>query len=151
LRPDPNPDCPIDHDAAERAVDALPGPVRRGVYFSIGAVSVAIGVIGIFVPLWPTTCFLLLAGWCFARSSQRAERWLHENRLFGSYLRDYRERGIISSRVRRTSVATLWIFIGASALLFAGRLWVVALLLLVAGAVTLHLYSLPTEAAIRSD
>jgi hypothetical protein len=151
LRPDPNPDCPIDHDAAERAVDALPGPVRRGVYFSIGAVSVALGVIGIFVPLWPTTCFLLLAGWCFARSSQRAERWLHENRLFGSYLRDYRERGIISSRVRRTSVATLWIFIGASALLFAGRLWVVALLLLVAGAVTLHLYSLPTEAGVRSD
>jgi hypothetical protein len=151
LRPDPNPDCPIDHDAAERAVDALPGPVRRGVYFSIGAVSVALGVIGIFVPLWPTTCFLLLAGWCFARSSRRAERWLHENRLFGSYLRDYRERGIISSRVRRTSVATLWIFIGASALLFAGRLWVVALLLLVAGAVTLHLYSLPTEAGVRSD
>lgn len=151
MRPDPNPDCPIDHDAAERAVDALPGPVRRGVYFSIGAVSVALGVIGIFVPLWPTTCFLLLAGWCFARSSRRAERWLHENRLFGRYLRDYRERGIISSRVRRTSVATLWIFIGASALLFAGRLWVVALLLLVAGAVTLHLYSLPTEAAVRSD
>jgi hypothetical protein len=151
LRPDPNPDCPIDHDAAERAVDALPGPVRRGVYFSIGAVSVALGVIGIFVPLWPTTCFLLLAGWCFARSSRRAERWLHENRLFGSYLRDYRERGIISSRVRRTSVATLWIFIGASALLFAGRVWVVALLLLVAGAVTLHLYSLPTEAGVRSD
>lgn len=151
MRPDPNPDCPIDHDAAERAVDALPGPVRRGVYFSIGAVSVALGVIGIFVPLWPTTCFLLLAGWCFARSSQRAERWLHENRLFGRYLRDYRERGIISSRVRRSSVATLWIFIGASALLFAGRLWVVALLLLVAGAVTLHLYSLPTEAAVLSD
>jgi hypothetical protein len=48
-------------------------------------------------------------------------------------------------------VATLWIFIGASALLFAGRLWVVALLLLVAGAVTLHLYSLPTEAAVLSD
>jgi uncharacterized membrane protein YbaN (DUF454 family) len=144
------PDCPIDHDAAERAVDALPGPARRGVYFSIGAVSVALGVIGIFVPLWPTTCFLLLAGWCFARSSRRAERWLHENRLFGRYLRDYRERGIISSRVRLTSVTTLWIFIGASAFIFAGRLWVVALLLLVAGAVTLHLYSLPTEVA-RGD
>lgn len=144
-------DCPIDHDAAERAVDALPGPVRRGVYFAIGAVSVTLGVIGIFVPLWPTTCFLLLAGWCFARSSQRAERWLHENRLFGPYLKDYRERGIISSGVRRASVATLWIFIGASAVLFAGRLWVVALLLLVAGAVTLHLYSLPTEARISSD
>ena len=144
-------DCPVDHHAAERAVDALPGPARRGVYFAIGSLSVTLGVIGIFVPLWPTTCFLLLAGWCFARSSLRAERWLHENRLFGPYLKDYRERGIISSTVRRTSVATLWLFIGASAIVFAGQLWVVALLLLVAGAVTLHLYSLPTEARVASD
>lgn len=143
-------DCPIDHDAAARAVDTLPSPVRRGVYFAIGAASVAMGVIGIFVPLWPTTCFLLLSGWCFARSSPRAERWLHENRLFGRYLSDYRERGIISSRVRRASVVTMWVFIGASALLFAGRAWVVVLLLLVAGAVTLHLYSLPTEARVSA-
>ncbi|MDA0328072.1 MAG: YbaN family protein [Gemmatimonadetes bacterium] len=142
-------DCPIDHDGAERAMEAVPGPIRRGVYFSIGAVSVTLGVIGIFVPVWPTTCFLLLAGWCFARSSRRAERWLHENRLFGRYLREYREEGIISSRVRKTSVATLWLFIGISAFLLAGRLWVVALLLLVAGAVTLHLYSLPTQARVQ--
>ena len=143
------PDCPVDHDAAERAVDTLPGPLRRGVYLGFGAVSVTMGVIGILVPLWPTTCFLLLAGWCFARSSRRAERWLYRNRFFGRYLRDYRERGIISSRVRRASVATLWAFIGISAVLLAGRLWAVALLLLIAGAVTLHLYSLPTEARAR--
>jgi uncharacterized membrane protein YbaN (DUF454 family) len=143
--------CPVDHDAAERAVDALPSPMRRGVYFSVGAVSVTMGVIGIFVPLWPTTCFLLLAGWCFARSSPRAERWLHENRLFGRYLRDYRERGVISSRVRTTSVATLWVFIGISGVLLASRLWAVALLLLVAIAVTVHLYSLPTASQLPAS
>lgn len=144
-------DCPIDHDSAERAVDTLPGPVRRTVYFGIGAGSVVMGVIGIFVPLWPTTCFLLLAGWCFARSSARAERWLHENRLFGRYLRDYREHGSISPRVRLTSVVTLWTFIGVSALLLASRLWAVGLLLLVAVAVTVHLYSLPTRAPVSAD
>jgi uncharacterized protein len=139
-------DCPIDHEAAEQLAESLPSPIRRGAYFAVGAVSVVLGVIGIFVPLWPTTCFLLLAGWCFARSSKRAERWLHENRFFGRYLKDYREYGIISRRVRLTSVATLWLFIGASAYFFMGRLWVVALLLVVASAVTAHLYSLPTEA-----
>ena len=113
------------------------------------SVGIVAGVIGILVPLWPTTCFLLLAGWCFARSSKRAERWLHENRIFGRYIRDYRERGIISSGARTTSVATLWTFIGISAFFFLGRLWVVALLLLIAGAVTLHLYSLPTEVRAR--
>jgi len=143
-------DCPVDHESAEGAVDTLPGPIRRGVYFSVGALSVVLGVIGIFVPLWPTTCFLLLAGWCFARSSVRAERWLHENRLFGRYLSEYRKHGMISSRVRATSVATLWVFIVISGVLLAGRLWAVALLLLVAIAVTVHLYSLPTEARVNS-
>ena len=144
-------DCPIDHDAAERAVDRLPGPVRRSVYFAVGASSVVFGVIGIAVPVWPTTCFLLLAGWCFARSSPRAERWLHENRIFGRYLRDYRERGIISHRVRRNSLVVLWGSIGVSALLVAERLWLVALLLIVASLVTLHLYTLPTEARVSAQ
>ena len=81
--------------------------MRRSVYFSVGAVSVVLGAIGVFTPLWPTTCFLLLAGWCFARSSTWAERWLHENPLFRRYLRDYREQGVDSSRFRATSVVTL--------------------------------------------
>jgi len=131
-------------------VETLPSPIRRGVYFTVGAVSVVLGVIGIFVPLWPTTCFLLLAGWCFARSSQRAERWLYENRLFGHYLNDYRNEGVISARVRTTSVATLWLFIGISGFLLASRLWAVALLLLVAVAVTVHLYSLPTPQKVSA-
>jgi len=139
-------DCPIDHDAAERTVDRLPGPMRRGVYFAVGSLGVVFGVIGIAVPVWPTTCFLLLAAWCFARSSRRAERWLHENRLFGRYLRDYREHGVISQHVRRTSLAVLWLSIGVSVLLVLERVWLVALLLLVATAVTVHLYALPTEA-----
>ena len=143
-------DCPVDHDAAERAVDRLPGPLRRGVYFATGATSVVFGVVGIAVPVWPTTCFLLLAAWCFARSSPRAERWLYENRLFGRYLRDYRERGIISRSARRTSLVVLWVFITASALLAAERLWLVVLLLLVATMVTLHLYMLPSESRAPS-
>ncbi len=137
------PHCPVDHHAAEVAAERLPGPLRRGIYFSVGSVSVVMGVIGIFVPLWPTTCFLLLAGWAFARSSPRAERWLYENRLFGRYLSDYRERGVISPRVRLTSVSVLWLFMAVTIVLLS-RVWVAALLLLVATAVTVHLYSLPT-------
>lgn len=138
--------CPIDHDAAERAAQRLPDPLRRAVYFGVGAVSVGLGIIGIALPLWPTTCFLLLAGWCFARSSTRAERWLHENRLFGRYLRDYRERGVISTRVRHLTLVVLWSCIAVSSFALFGRVWVIALLLVVASAVTVHLVALPTEA-----
>ncbi|MHB1192242.1 MAG: YbaN family protein [Longimicrobiales bacterium] len=141
-----NETCPIDHEAAERAAQALPGPLRRGAYFAVGAASVVMGVIGIFVPLWPTTCFLLLAGWCFARSSRRAERWLHENRFFGRYLKDYRERGVISAQVRTASLSVMWLFMGLSAVLLWKHLWAVALLVLVGVAVTAHLVALPTSA-----
>ena len=143
--PPPSARCPFDHRAVERAARALPGPVRRGVYLGIGALSVSAGIIGIVVPIWPTTCFLLLAAWCFARSSPRAERWLYENRVFGRYLAAYRERGVISTRVRRGAAIFLWSTILASAVFAAGHLWLVALLLLVAAAVTAHLYSLPGE------
>lgn len=141
-----NEPCPVDHRAAEHAVDALPGPARRGLYFTVGWTSVVLGVVGIFVPLWPTTCFLLLAGWCFARSSQRAERWLHENRVFGRYLRDYREHGVISKRVRTTSLVTMWGFMALSSILLWERLWVVVLLGVIGTTVTVHLYSLPGAA-----
>jgi uncharacterized membrane protein YbaN (DUF454 family) len=113
------------------------------VYFVVGAASVVFGVIGMFVPLWPTTCFLLLAAWCFARSSRRAEQWLYDNRLFGKYISDYRERGVISPRVRATSVTTMWVFMGISAVLLSDRLWISALLVLIGVAVTVHLYALP--------
>jgi uncharacterized membrane protein YbaN (DUF454 family) len=146
-----NDSCPVDHAAAERVARKLPGPLRRSVYFGAGATSVVLGVIGIFVPLWPTTCFLLLAGWCFARSSERAERWLHENRLFGRYLRDYREHRVISTRVRTTSVAVMWAFMALSAVLLWERLWLVALLVLIGVAVTAHLYALPTRVPGTSD
>lgn len=138
-------ECPVDHESTERAVDRLPRPVRNGVYVSLGWLSVAAGVVGVLIPVWPTTCFLLLAGWCFARSSKRAERWLYRNRWFGGYLRAYRERGIISSRVRGASLAALWASIAVSAYFVIERLWLVALLVLVAGSVTVHLCSLPTE------
>ncbi|MCE2422671.1 MAG: YbaN family protein [Gemmatimonadetes bacterium] len=137
--------CPINHEGAERAASSIPGPARRLLFRIVGGASVAAGIIGIVVPLWPTTCFLLLAGWCFARSSPRAEAWLYRNRLFGRYLSAYRERGVISYRVRRGALMVLWVSIGLSAVLFARQLWILALLLLVAVAVSAHLMSLRRE------
>jgi uncharacterized membrane protein YbaN (DUF454 family) len=65
--------------------------------------------------------------------------------MFGRYLAAYRERGVISTRVRRGATIFLWSAIVVSAVLAAGHLWIVALLLLVAALVTAHLYSLPGE------
>jgi uncharacterized membrane protein YbaN (DUF454 family) len=68
----------------------------RLVLLGLGWIMVGIGIAGIFLPLLPTTPFLLLAAWLFARSSPRLEQWLFDHPLFGRPLRDWREDGSIS-------------------------------------------------------
>jgi uncharacterized membrane protein YbaN (DUF454 family) len=68
----------------------------RIIYFCLGWVMVALGVIGAVTPLLPTTIFLIIAAACFARSSPRLEAWLLDHPRFGKTLRDWRANGAIS-------------------------------------------------------
>lgn len=90
--------------------------VKRWTLIAVGWTSVGVGVLGMILPVLPTTCFLLLAGACFAKSSPRASRWLHTNRLFGRYLRDYSEARVIPLRVKAASLLVLWVTIAATVL-----------------------------------
>lgn len=76
----------------------------RPIYFVFGVAFVIIGVIGIFVPLLPTTSFLILAAWCFARSSRRAEAWLLNHPRLGPTIRAWREQRAIAPRHKAMSV-----------------------------------------------
>jgi uncharacterized protein len=67
----------------------------RVVYFCMGCVLVALGVIGMVMPLMPGAVFLIAAVWCFARSSPRLEAWLLNHPQFGKTLRDWRSDGAI--------------------------------------------------------
>lgn len=84
--------------------------------FTIGACSLLLGVIGLFLPLLPTTPFLLLAAWCFVKSSHRAHSWLYRQPLLGPVLRDWDQDRAISKRTKilaiamiGASIALLWI------------------------------------------
>ena len=68
----------------------------RPVYFGLGILMVALGIVGAFVPLVPTTSFLILAAWCFARSSRRAEAWILSHPKFGPPIVAWREDGAIA-------------------------------------------------------
>jgi uncharacterized protein len=109
-----------------------------------GSVCVALGVVGIFVPMLPTTPFLLLAAVCYARSSKRLYHGLLTNRWFGEYIRNYREgRGI--TRSHKTAVLLLlWLTIGSSAVLAVNLWWVRILLFGIAAGVTLHVLKIRT-------
>jgi uncharacterized membrane protein YbaN (DUF454 family) len=119
-------------------------PLVRYALIVAGSVLVAIGVIGIFVPLLPTTVFLLLAAACFGKSSPGAYRWLTTNRWFGSYLHNYQVRRGATALTKATSIATLWLGIGAAIWFLSVPLWLSAMLLAIAAAVTIHLLRLQT-------
>ncbi len=110
-----------------------------------GTVSVALGVAGMFLPLLPTTPFLLLAAFCYARSSRRYYDWLMTNRWFGEYIRNYREGRGIPLRQKAGVITLLWLTIGYATLFVVPLWWARVLLLGIATAVTVHLLRLPTH------
>ena len=118
--------------------------IRRAVLISTGLLSVGLGTIGIFVPLLPTTPFLLLAAACFIRSSDRLYDWLIQHKWFGAYIRNYREHRAITLPTKVVALILLWGAIGYSALCVAQAWWLRSLLGVIAIGVTIHLLTLKT-------
>lgn len=112
--------------------------IFRFVLILVGSLSVTLGVIGIFVPLMPTTVFLLLAAACYARSSDRFYRKLVDSRWLGSYIRASREGRGMSRAQKVWTLALLWVGIGSSAVFAVEAWWLRAVLLAIAVAVTIH-------------
>ena len=73
------------------------------------AVALATGIVGIFLPLLPTTPFVLVAAFCFARGSERCERWLLNHRRFGPMVRGWRARRVIPLRVKQLAWVSMTI------------------------------------------
>ncbi|MCB0324244.1 MAG: YbaN family protein [Bdellovibrionales bacterium] len=69
--------------------------------------SLSIGVIGIFVPLLPTTPFILLASFCFSRSSTRLHTWLREHPIFGHLIHDWERYGVIRPRIKILAITAI--------------------------------------------
>jgi uncharacterized membrane protein YbaN (DUF454 family) len=120
--------------------------MKRALLGAAGVLAVGLGLLGVIVPVLPTTPFLLLAAACFLRSSARLHQWLLENRVFGEYLRRYREGEGLPLSSKITTLALLWASLGASAMFAVpSRLWWVRLLLLAVGAgVTVHILKIKT-------
>lgn len=111
----------------------------------LGTLSLGLGVAGIFLPLLPTTPLLLLAAWCFVRSSPRLYDWLLNHPRLGEYIRNFREYRAIPLRVKVVSVAMVWLTIGFCIISVVDEWWwAQALLFLLAVAITWHILSYAT-------
>lgn len=115
-----------------------------------GTFCVALGVLGIFLPLLPTTVFLLMAAACYAKSSDRFYQKLVSNRWLGGYIRNHREGRGMARRAKTVTILMLWVGIGATMIWTAESWWLRALLLTIAASVTVHVVRLPEFRAVPS-
>jgi hypothetical protein len=96
--------------------------IIRGIWFVVGTICLALGAIGIILPILPTTPFLLAAAACYYKSSPRMHKWLLNNKWFGEYIRNYKEGKGIPRKTKATALIVLWTTIGVSTIFFLDRL-----------------------------
>lgn len=118
--------------------------IRKAFLIFAGTVCVGLGVLGMFLPLMPTTVFLLMAAYCYSKSSEKFHTWLLNNRLFGKYITNYKSGKGISLRQKASTIVTLWLSIGFSIWMLYGRFWLTLLMLAIAVGVTIHLVMIKT-------
>lgn len=128
---------------AHRDIPTYRNPVARYALLVVGWLSVILGVIGIFLPILPTTPFLLLAAACFVRSSQRFYTWLVMHPRLGPWLRDYLEGNGVPLKGKIYAITTMWLSISLSCWLVP-LLWARIALLVSATLVTLYILRLKT-------
>jgi uncharacterized membrane protein YbaN (DUF454 family) len=139
----------MDPDGAHRAPRYLTAGsyldrTARVMLIGAGLVCTALGAVGIVLPGLPTTPFLLLAAFCFSRSSERFHRWLLSHRWLGTYIRNFEQGRGMTRRDKAITLLTMWVTIGITAAVFIPFVWGQVALLLIAAGVSLYLIRLPT-------
>lgn len=116
----------------------------RIVFATVGTISLILGVMGIFLPVLPTTPFLLLTAALYFKASPKLYEWLLNQKHLGPYIRNFREHKAIPLRAKIVSVTMLWGTLLYCAIFVAPYLWLSILFITIAIAVTIHILSYKT-------
>ena len=117
--------------------------ISRPFFLTLGYVSLALGVIGIVLPILPTTPFILLAAFAFSRSSEKLHRWILGHKLYGPLISNWQKHGVIRPRAKWTAV-TLIILLGGPSIYFLGApVYLKALLAAICGCVVFFIVTRP--------
>ncbi len=117
----------------------------RALFMVAGTICLSLGAVGIFLPILPTTPFLLLAAACYMRSSERMHKWLLNNRWFGEYIKNYQAGRGIPMKTKIVALAVLWAAIIYSTVFVVDEILIAQVALLaIAMGVSVHLIRLPT-------
>lgn len=118
----------------------------RVLFNILGTVSLGLGVLGVFLPLLPTTPFLLLAAFCYLRGSPGMHHWLLSHRMLGPYIRDFQSGRGIPLRTKVIALGLMWLSLAFSAWVMPIP-WARWLLLIPGIGVTIYLIRTPTRRA----
>lgn len=117
----------------------------KSIYICLGGLFLGLGIAGIFLPLLPTTPFLLLSAALWLRSSPRLYQWLLNHKRLGPYIRDFMEHKAIPLRVKIISVSLVWLTLLYCALFVARVWWLSVLFVLLAVGISWHILSYKTR------
>lgn len=116
--------------------------VTKGILVVSGTFFLVLGIIGIFIPLLPTTPFLLLTAACYIRGSKKFYNRLIKNRWLGGYIKNYQEGKGIPLTVKIISIIFLWITIVFSTVIIVANIFIRIILIIIAIGVTVHILTI---------
>ena len=117
-------------------------PMQQTILLIIGWLAIALGTLGVFLPLLPTTPFILLAAWCFSRSSPRFHHWLLHRSWFGPYLRHWQQHKAMPPGAKSRAIAVIIVTFAVS-LWLVDITWVRILLLAMLACLLFFMWRIP--------
>jgi uncharacterized protein len=111
----------------------------------LGFISLGLGIIGIFLPVLPTTPFVLLSAYLFGKSSERFHKYLLHHKLFGTIIRDFNEKKVIRRKNKIVALTSMWIVLLSSVIFFMPFWWAKLIVILIGIGTTIYLITFPEE------
>lgn len=138
-------------DPASRPTSRLhASPAVRWLLWILGSIALLLGLLGVFLPVLPTTPFILLAAACYARASERFHGWLLAHRTFGPTIRNWEQYGSVAPRTKKVAITMMTLSIAVSIWVVRDHLWLQAMLAAVAVSVGVWMWRLPEHADVSS-
>ena len=120
--------------------------MKQKILAFLGFISLGLGIIGAFLPLLPTTPFVLLSAYLFAKSSEKMHNWIMNHRIFGKLIRDFNENKAIPLHVKIIAISMMWASILYSIFTIAsGKIWLQLLLLTLPIGASIHILTYNTK------
>lgn len=123
--------------------------MKKNLFLFLAWFFVLLGVVGIVVPILPTTPFLLLAVWLFSKSSQRFHQWILNHKILGEYVRSYQNGEGVSVKIKIRTILLLWLAIFVSMYFVWDTVWLVIMLFVIAVLVSIHILMIKARKHIK--